>query len=79
MNKDDKDRKKFLEEQLQWCKGQDRILEVIEVKLNEMKEIAEYVLKYDLTHLEIDRLNRQLSELNREVHFFEMMLHTVVH
>lgn len=79
MNKDEKDRKKFLDEQLQWCKRQDRILEEIEIKLNEMKEIAEYVLKYDLTHLEIDRLNRQLSELNSEVHFFEIMLHTVVH
>ena len=41
MNKDEQDNKKFLEQQLQWCKNQGRILEEIEMKLYKMKEIAQ--------------------------------------
>lgn len=38
----------FLEEQLEWCKEQDRILYKIETKLYEMEEIAEYAPKNNL-------------------------------
>ncbi|WP_338449516.1 hypothetical protein R4Z09_25630 [Niallia oryzisoli] len=31
MNKDEQDREKFLEEQLEWCKVQNAILEEIEI------------------------------------------------
>jgi hypothetical protein len=79
MDKDDQDHKKFLEEQLEWCKEQDRILEEIDVKLHEMKEIAEYALEHGLTSAEIDQLNDQLNELKREVHSLEKQLHSVVH
>ena len=79
MNKDEQEHKKFLEEQLEWCKEQDRILEEIEVKLHEMKQIAEYALEHELTSLEIDQLNSQLNELKSEVHSLEEQLHSVVH
>jgi hypothetical protein len=38
--------KKFLEEQLQWCKDQDFIFEEIGLKLYAMKKIAEYDLEH---------------------------------
>jgi Tfp pilus assembly protein PilO len=79
MNKDEQDHKKFLEQQLDWCKEQDRILENIETKLHEMKKIAQYSLEYKLTPLEINQLNDQLKELESEVHFLEKQLHSVVY
>ena len=79
MNKDEQDYKKFLEEQLEWCKKQNTILEKIEMKLYEMKQIAEYVLKHKLTSVEVEELNDQLKELKSEVHFLEKQLHFIVH
>ncbi|KAA9022050.1 hypothetical protein [Niallia endozanthoxylica] len=79
MNKDEQEHKQFLEQQLEWCKEQDRILEEIEMKLHEMKKIAQYALDHELTSLELDQLNGQLKELESEVHFFEKQLHSVVH
>ncbi|MEC1770233.1 hypothetical protein [Schinkia azotoformans] len=79
MNKDEQERKKFLEDQLQWCKEQDTILEEIEFKLYKMREIAEYALKHDLSKIEKDQLNHQLNKLKKEVHSLEKMLQTVFH
>jgi hypothetical protein len=79
MDKDEQDRKKFLEEQLEWCKEQDRILEEIDSKLHEMKEIAEYALNHELTSVGIDQLNGQLHVLQSEVQLLEKQLHSVVH
>ena len=79
MNKDEQDYKKFLEQQLEWCKEQDRILEEIEMKLHEMKKIAKYSLDHELTPLEMDQLNGQLKELESEVHFLERQLYSIVH
>ncbi|MDQ0214936.1 cob(I)alamin adenosyltransferase [Oikeobacillus pervagus] len=79
MNKDEHQNKKILEEQIQWCKEQDQILEEIETKLFEMKKIAEYSLEYELTSDEIDELNGQLQELKCEVQSLEKQLHPVVH
>ena len=79
MNKDQQSQKKFLAEQINWCKEQDHILEEIEIRLQEIKKITEYVLKHELTSTEIDGLNGQLNELKNEVHFLERQLHTVVH
>ena len=79
MDKDQQEHKKFLEEQLEWCKQQDHILEEIDMKLHEMKEIAQYALEHELTSVEIDQLNSQLNELKREVHSLEEQLHSVVH
>ena len=79
MEKDDQEQKQFLNEQLQWYKQQDRILEEIEKKLHEMREIAQYVLDHELTASETERLNTQLNELAREVHTLEKQLQSVVH
>lgn len=79
MNKDHQDHKKFLEEQIEWCKQQDRILAEIEIKLHEMKKIAEYALKHVLTGLEVEGLNNQLNELKLEIELLEKKLESKVH
>ncbi|MGN7228744.1 hypothetical protein ACTHQ0_03115 [Priestia megaterium] len=79
MGKDEQEHKRFLEQQLEWCKEQDRILEDIEMKLYEMKRIAEYAFNHELTPLEIDQLNVQLKELESDVYFLEKQLGSVVH
>ncbi len=79
MKKDEQERKNFLEQQLEWCKEQDRILEDIEMKLYEMKRIAEYVFNHDLTPLETNQLKVQLKELESDVHLLEKQLCSVVH
>jgi polyhydroxyalkanoate synthesis regulator phasin len=79
MDKDEQEQKKFLEEQVEWCKKQDGILEEIEEKLYEMKELAKYARDHELTSLEIDKLNGQLNVLKREVHFLEKQLQSVIH
>lgn len=79
MEKNKQEHKKFLEQQLEWCKEQDRILEEIEMKLYEMKKVAEYAFNHELTSLETDQLNGRLKELKSEVLFLEKQLHSVVH
>ncbi|WP_144509564.1 hypothetical protein [Bacillus sp. FJAT-22090] len=79
MDTDSLEQRKFLTEQLQWCKDQDRILEEIEAKLYEMKEKVEFALIYHLTPNEVARINRQLDVLKLEVQFLEKQLHTVLH
>jgi len=79
MDKDRQEQKRFVEEQLQWCKKQDAILEEMNVKLHEMKRIAEYAREHELTSIEINELNGRLNELKREVHFLEKQLRSVVH
>ena len=79
MDKTHQDYKTFLEEQLQWCKERDRILEQINEKLHEMKRIAEYALECELTSVEMDELNDQLNKLKHEVHSLEQQLQSVIH
>lgn len=79
MNKEEQEHKQFLEQQLEWCKKQDRILEEIEMKLYEMKKITQYTFDHELTEIEIEWLNNQLNELKSEVHLLEKQLQTVVH
>jgi uncharacterized coiled-coil DUF342 family protein len=74
-----KERKKFLEQQLQWSKEQACSLDEIEARLHKMKKIAEYALKHELSPIEIDVLNNQLNNLNNEVHSLEKQLHSIVH
>lgn len=79
MNKDQKDQKKFLEEQLEWSKEQVRILDEIDMRLHEMKRIAEYAVDHELSAIEKIRFNNQLKDLKDEVDSLEKQLHTVVH
>ena len=71
MNKEEQEHKQFLEQQLEWCKKQDRILEEIEVKLFEMKKIAQFALEHELSEIEIEGLNTQLIDLKNEVHLLK--------
>lgn len=79
LEKDQQEYKKFLKEQLQWCKKQDHILEEIDTKLHEMKRIAEYALDNELRSEEAEELNAQLNELKNEVHLLEKRLRSVIH
>ena len=79
MNKDERDCKRFLEDQLQWCKEQDCILEEIESKLSEMKKIAEYALNHELSSLDINELNSQLGNLKNQVKILEKRLQSIIH
>ena len=79
MEKEEKERKQFLEQQLEWFKKQDLILEEIEFKLLEMKRIAQYVANDNLTSLENEQLNDQFNKLKSEVQSLEKQLQTVVH
>ena len=54
MEKEEQERKQFLEQQLEWCRKQDDLLKEIEMKLGEMREIAQYALEHVLTPVEID-------------------------
>lgn len=79
MNKDQQEQKKFLKEQVEWCKRQDAILEKIENKLYEMKALAEYARDHNLSLIETDLINNQLNTLKQEVHSLEQQLHSIVH
>lgn len=72
MDKETQEYKRFLEEQLEWCKKQDHILEEIGDKQYEMKEIAECTLANDVTPDEIERLNRQLNNLKEKIQYLEI-------
>lgn len=63
--------KQFLEEQLKWCKERDFILEQIELKLYEMKDIAEYARDHEVSELELEMLNHQINQLKIEVELLE--------
>jgi hypothetical protein len=79
MNKDQQDQRKFIEEQIEWSKEQTRILDEIDMRLHEMKRIAEYAVEHELSANEKIRLNTQLKDLKDEVDSLEKQLHTVVH
>jgi len=69
----------FLEKQLEWCKKQDLILQEIELKLYEMKEIAEYARDFEKNAKELKTLNIRINELKKEVHALESQLSSDVH
>lgn len=80
MNPIDEDVLAFLKQQLKWHKEQDMILEKIEGKLIEMKELAEYRLAYELSVAEVQHLNTQMQELNADVLALEQQLYKgIVH
>lgn len=79
MDKDKQEEKQFLEEQVEWCKQQDRVLEQIESKLYDMKELAQYAYSHVLTQGEADELNIKLNDLKEEVVSLEKQLHSTIH
>jgi hypothetical protein len=79
MDKDQQEVKKFLEEQLEWSKDRVRILDEMNVKLLEMKRIAQYVVDHELSGNETDTLNSQLNHLKNQFYALEKQLQSVVH
>ena len=79
MEKDQKDMTKSLEQQLQWTKEQMHILDEVDVKLHEMKRIAEYTLVHNLSVNEIELLNNELNVLKIELSSLEKQLYPVLH
>lgn len=79
MNKGQQEIKRFLEEQVEWCKCRDALLEKIENKLYKMKELAEYAYNHHLTFTETAMINAQLNTLKQEVYSLEQQLHSRFH
>ncbi len=79
MDKDLEEYKEFLEKERKRNKNHIRILDEIDIKLHEMKEIAQYALNNELTKEEINRMNAQLLTLKEEISDLEGELIYTVH
>lgn len=79
MDKEQSERKEFRQEQLEWTKEQMDILDQMDMKLQEMKRIAEYVARYELSTDEIGKLNSQIKGLQNEYSFLEAQGKTEIH
>ncbi|MEK4443194.1 MULTISPECIES: hypothetical protein [Niallia] len=79
MNKHIKEYKAFLEDELNRGKEYSRILDEIDIKLHEIKAIAEYALNNELNKEEINRMNAQLLTLKKEITNLERGLNYTVH
>lgn len=79
MDKDLEEYKEFLEKERKRNKDHIRILDEIDIKLHEMKEIAQYALNNELTKEEINRMNAQLLTLKEEISDLEGELIYTVH
>jgi len=73
------EQKYHLEQQLQWTVEQVRILDEIDIKLHEMKRIAEYALAHNLSAIEIESLNGELDTLKNEFSSLERQLYPILH
>ncbi|NRG27627.1 hypothetical protein HRF69_10925 [Bacillus circulans] len=79
MDKHIKEYKAFLEDELKRSKEHSRILDEIDIKLHEMKAIAEYAVNNELNKEEINRMNAQLLTLKEEIADLERGLNYTVH
>ena len=79
MDQEQPELNKHLEQQLQWTVEQVRILDEMNVKLHEMKRIAEYALAENLSAVEIERLNGELDTLKNEFSSLERQLYPILH
>lgn len=79
MDKDQRELKKFLEQQLLWNIEQARILDEINVTLHKMKELAEYASIHELSPCEMEKLNGQMDDLKNVVQCLEGKYHSVIH
>ena len=79
MDQDQQEQKKHLEQQLQWTKERVCILDEMNVKLHEMKRVAEYAVEHTLSAIEIERLNGELYTLKNEFSSLERQLYPILH
>lgn len=54
------------------CAPRTRILDEMNIKLHEMKRIAEYALAHNLSAIKIERLNGELDTLKTEFSSLEL-------
>lgn len=59
--------KQKLEHELQWVQYRQKMLDIIEAKLVEMRKIAEQAKAENLTPIEIEALNNKINNLAEEV------------
>ena len=59
--------KQELEQELQWIQYRQKMLDIIEEKLLEMRQLAERVKQGDLTTRELESLNTRLNDLALQV------------
>lgn len=68
MQMDEKEElKKELQQELQWVKYRQKMLDIIDEKLLEMKQLAELVKQGNLTAGEVEELNARLNDLAAQV------------
>lgn len=79
MEKDCKNTKEVLEQQLQWVNQNILILDEIESKLILMKKIAEYAAGNQLAPKEVGELSERLNKLKKEISLLEKCLQLVIH
>ncbi|MFD1031463.1 hypothetical protein [Metaplanococcus flavidus] len=79
MDQNQNERKEFLQQQLQWTKGQIDILDQMDMKLQEMKGIAEHVAHNELSQSEIVNSSAEINALNQEyeklIESYQMVVH----
>ncbi|WP_416147230.1 hypothetical protein ACM26V_13485 [Salipaludibacillus sp. HK11] len=73
------EQKEFLMEQLEWIKEQRKIYDTIEVKLYQMKEIAEEATNENMSVRERRHLQEQIDELKNDVDILFKKLHKILH
>ena len=59
--------KQELEQELQWVKYRQKILDIIEAKLLEMREIADKAKEENLSVVEVEALNARINNLAAQV------------
>ena len=65
----------FIQQQLAWVAEQDLILAKIEGKLRAMRQLAEYRLVQELSAGELEEVNAEFADLQREIEALEGQLY----
>lgn len=68
-----------IEERIEWCKQREAMLEKMEHKLYEMKEIAECVRDCVLSPMEFNRFNEQFKTLKQEVRSLDQQFRSKIY
>lgn len=76
---DKQEQLEFLQEKSKWIKQRMLVLDELDIKLQEMREIALYAKNSQLSHAERERLNQEIQELNSEVEFLQQQLEHIHH
>lgn len=78
MKRDEQTEKRILVEQLEWTREQARLLDEMDMKLHEMRKIAEYAKERELSPKEIERMNGELNKLIDEYNALERLYNPIL-